>query len=117
MWTSHDPRLLEAIAGSGVTIECSLSCNVVLGAVASYEEHPIRRFLEAGIAVALCVDNPVQFCTTIGREYALAYALGFTLAGLLDFTRNAVSASFMPTERKRMLLARLHATSPASTTG
>src|SRR5262249_9517407 len=74
--TAHDPHLLEAVAESGVTVECSLSCNVVLGAVASYGEHPIRRFIEYGIPVALCTDNPVQICTTIGREYAQAHALG-----------------------------------------
>jgi adenosine deaminase len=117
VYAAHDPRLLEAIASSGVTVECSLSCNVVLGAVSSYEDHPLRRFVEAGASVALGTDNPVQFCTTIGREYTLAHALGFTLDELLTFTRNAVSASFMPTERKRALLASLDETPPAQPRG
>lgn len=104
VYVASDPYLLDAVAASGVTVECPLSCNVVLGAVASYAEHPIRRFTERGIPVALCTDNPVQICTTIGREYALAHALGFTPADLLAFTTNAVRASFLPTDRKQHLL-------------
>lgn len=104
VYAASDPYLLDAVAASGVTVECSLSCNVVLGAVASYATHPIRRFIERGIPVALCTDNPVQVCTTIGREYALAHALGFTPTDLLAFTANAVRASFLPPDRKRHLL-------------
>lgn len=109
VYGASDPRLLELIARGGVTVECCLSSNVVLGAVPSYEEHPIRRFTELGIPVALCTDDPVQLCTTIGREYALAGALGVSPAQLLDFTLNAVRASFAPTARKVVLLAELQA--------
>jgi adenosine deaminase len=107
VYAARDPRLLDLLAHSGVTVECSLSCNVVLGAVPSYEEHPIRRFVERGIPVALCSDIPVQIATTIGREYAIAHALGFTPAELLRFTVNAVQASFTTPERKSALMARL----------
>ncbi|MGE5333735.1 MAG: hypothetical protein ACM3N4_03470 [Nitrososphaerota archaeon] len=104
VYAARDPRLLDAVAASGVTVECSLSCNVVLGAVASYAAHPIRQFMARGIPVALCTDNPVQVSTTIGREYALARALGFTPDNLLAFTMNAIRASFAPPEHKQRLL-------------
>ncbi len=107
VYAAFDPRLLDRLAASGVTVECSLSCNVVLGAVASYEEHPIRRFLEQGIPVTLNTDDPVRVCTTIGREYAIAAALGFTPAELLACTRNAVQASFTTADRRDALLAEL----------
>jgi adenosine deaminase len=95
------------VAASGVTVECCLSCNVVMGAVPSYEEHPIRRFIRHGISVALCTDDPVQVCTTIGREYALAHMLGLSAAELLDITRTAIQASFAPEERRAVLLSEL----------
>lgn len=107
IYAASDPRLLDLVAESGATVECSLSCNVLLGAVPSYEEHPISQFVEQGIPVAVCTDNPVQMCTTIGREYALAHALGFSAAELLDFTTNAVRASFTSAERKQEVLTRL----------
>jgi adenosine deaminase len=107
VYAARDPRLLDLLADSGVTVECALSCNVVLGAVPSYEEHPIHQFVEHGIPVALCADVPVQIATTIGREYALAHALGFSSADLVGFTNNAVHASFTPPARKTALLAEL----------
>ncbi|PWT72841.1 MAG: hypothetical protein C5B60_08975 [Chloroflexi bacterium] len=109
VYAARDPRLLDLLAESGVTVECSLSCNVVLGAVSSYEEHPIHQFVQRGISVALCSDIPVQIATSIGREYALAHAIGFSSADLLGFTGNAVRASFAPPQRKAGLLATLDA--------
>jgi adenosine deaminase len=107
VYAGRDPRLLDLLADRGVTVECSLSCNVVLGAVPSYEEHPLHRFVERGIPVALCSDVPVQVATTIGREYQVAHALGFSPAELAAFTANAIRASFAPPERKTRLLAEL----------
>lgn len=101
-----DPRLLDRIAERGVTIECPLSCNVLLGAVESYEGHPIRRFVERGIPVTICTDDPVKAGTTIGREYAIASALGFSGAELRACTQAAVAASFCD-DRTRGRLLRL----------
>lgn len=103
----YHPELLDMVARTGVTIECSLTCNVILGAAPSYEEHPIRRFVEAGIPVALCTDDPVQMSTTIGREYAIAHALGFSPSDLIAFTRNAISAAFIAPAMRTSLLAQL----------
>jgi adenosine deaminase len=99
-----DPYLLDRIADRGVTIECALTSNVVLGAVDSYEQHPIHRFVERGIPVAICTDDPVRACTTIGREYAIAAKLEVSSAQLLECTRAAIRASFCsPEERDRLL--------------
>lgn len=107
VYAASDPRLLDMVAQKGVTVECSLSCNVVLGAARSYEEHPIRQFVAHGIPVALGTDNPVQMATTIGREYAAANALGFSEAQLLGFTGNAIRAAFTTPARRQELLAEL----------
>jgi adenosine deaminase len=109
VYAAQDERLLEALARSGLTVECNLSCNVILGAVPSYEEHPIRQFLAYGIPVTLNTDDPVRVWTTIGREYAIAAALGFSPAELLSFTRNAVNAAFVAPGRRAALLQELAA--------
>ncbi|MHB8645130.1 MAG: amidohydrolase family protein [Thermomicrobiales bacterium] len=104
VYAARDPRLLDEIARRGITVECSLTCNVLLGATASYETHPIRRFMAHGIPVTLNTDDPVRVGTTIGREYAIAAALGFSRAELLACTRNAIQASFTTAERRIALL-------------
>ena len=107
VYAASDDRLLDALALSGSTVECSVTCNVILGAVPSYEAHPIKRFVEHGIPVTLSTDLPVHVCTTIGKEYAIAHRLGFSTDDLLGFTRNAVKASFTTVERRDVLLAGL----------
>jgi adenosine deaminase len=104
---ASDPRLLERLARSGVTVECCLTSNVVLGAVESYEEHPVRRFVDHGVRVTLSTDNPVRFGTTIAHEYAIAATLGFTPAELHHFTRCGVEASFTSADRRMALLTDL----------
>ena len=116
VYAARDPRLLDAVAASGVTVECSLGSNVVLGAAPSYAEHPIRRFMERGVPVALCTDDPVQLGTTIGREYALAHALGFTPDELLGVTANAIRAAFLTPERRSALLDRTRGSGSRSST-
>jgi adenosine deaminase len=107
VYATATPALLDAVVRSGVTVECSLSCNVILGAAPSFEEHPIGRLAQAGVPVTLNTDNPVRVATTIGREYAIASALGFSHCELAGFTRNAVRASFTSEPRRRTLLAAL----------
>ncbi len=107
VYARDDPRVLEKMQRQEVTIECCLSCNVVLGAVPSLEQHPIRFFADHGIPVVLGTDNPVQICTTIAREYAMARGLGFTPAELLEITRSGIRAAFTSHERREHLLAEI----------
>jgi adenosine deaminase len=104
-----EPGLLEQLARSGVTVECNLSCIVVLGAVGSYADHPIRQLMAHNIPVTLNTDDPMRVWTTIGREYAIGAALGFAPADLLAFTRNAIQAAFVPPARRAALLQELDA--------
>lgn len=107
VYAAQDLKLLDLLARSGVTVDLSLTCNVVLGAVRSYEDHPIRRFVERGIPITLNTDLPVHVATTIGQEYAIAAALGFSTSELLELTRDAVRASFTSPERRAALLHEL----------
>ena len=98
------PNLVRELAGSGVMVESCLTCNIVLGSASSYEEHPARALFEAGVHVCFNTDDPVRVCTTIGREYAIAHRLGFSLTELAAISRRAIQASFTSPERKTELL-------------
>ena len=107
MHAAASPELLKRVADAGVTVECCLTSNQVLGAVPGLEAHPIRLFAEAGVPVTVNTDDPVRLCTTISREYEKAEALGFGPDDLLSFTRNAITASFTPEKRRAELLCAL----------
>ena len=104
---AFDTALLDELGEAGVTVECCLTSNVVLGAVPSLKDHPIGTFVDAGIPVTLSSDDPVSLHTTIGREYDLAAGLGFDASDLLAFTRNGIASSFTSAERKTALLSRV----------
>ncbi len=104
-YAAHDSTLLSEMAEARVTVECCLTSNVVLGAVPSLEEHPIRTFVDAGVPVTISSDDPVCLDTTIGGEYHLATRFGCDASDLLKFTRNGIESSFTSEERKANLLA------------
>ena len=96
---ASDPRLLDHLARSGAAVECSLTSNVVLGAVPSYEAHPIRRFVDYGIPVTLYTTSrstsaPPSGGSTPSPPPSASHRPNSCPA----ITRNAVRASFAPTE-------------------
>jgi len=68
----QDPELIKRLARDGVYLEVCLSSNLQTGAIASLADHPLPRFLDAGVKVALCTDNPTVSSTSLSREYLLA---------------------------------------------
>src|SRR5437762_5866946 len=65
---ASDPELMRRLARDGIAVECCLSSNYHTGAIRRGDPHPIQRFLEAGVRVAISCDN-----TTVPRP-ALAPA-------------------------------------------
>lgn len=70
----HDPVLLKRLAKDRILVECCLTSNRQTGAVKRGERHPIHRFLEAGVPVAICTDNATVSRTDQLRESALVAA-------------------------------------------
>jgi adenosine deaminase len=105
---------MDTVRGAGVTIECCVSCNVLLGVVPTFEDHPIRAFAEYGIPGTLNSDDPIHVRTTIGREYEIAAEFfDFSEPELLQVARNAIHASFTSPARRAALLDELDQVSPA----
>ncbi|MEV3934421.1 hypothetical protein AB0K52_00360 [Glycomyces sp. NPDC049804] len=102
-----DPELLKLLVDQSVTLECALTCNEYFGVLPELEEHPLLRLVEAGVAVTLATDNPIQLGTTIEQEYIAAAELGLSLDQLTGFTRNAIEAAFTSDERKATMLGYL----------
>jgi adenosine deaminase len=55
--SAEDPRLLERLASSGVTLEVAITSNVQTGAARSRAQHQLATLVAAGVRVALCTGN------------------------------------------------------------
>jgi len=91
--SAEDPRLLEHLAASGVTLEVAITSNVQTGAARSRSKHPLAALAAAGVRVALCTDNPTVSDTRLTREYEIARDL-VDAAALDNIRRNALAARF-----------------------
>ena len=104
----EDPVLVSELAARGVVLACCPTSNVVLGVYRSYEEHPLRSLIDAGVRLTLGSDDPPYFGATIGGEYELAAArMGLGEAELRQITSTAIDAAFCDEGLKDTLRARL----------
>ena len=87
--------LLDRIKQEGVLVEVCPTSNLQTGAVDKMENHPIKRFLKAGIPVALCSDNMTVSATDVPKEWEkVKAAFGFSDALFSKLTQNARSYAF-----------------------
>ena len=94
----EDPRLVEHLRDRAIPLEVCITSNVRTGAVASLEEHPVRKLFDAGVPVILNTDDPALFECTLESEYALAAReFGFTERELAEIAENAVRYGFSGT--------------------
>jgi len=101
----EDPALVDYLGEHRIGLEISMTSNVHIGAVDSYEQHPARLILEQGLLANLNTDDPAISGIDLQHEYEVAAPR----AGLIpQMTRqaqaNALEMAFLPEEEKRTLL-------------
>jgi adenosine deaminase len=97
----EDPRLLGRLVASKVGLEmCPLS-NVRTGVVRAIEDHPVRRYFDAGALVTVSTDDPKMFGNSLADEYeALERVHHFTHDEIRTVILNGIRASWLPDDRK-----------------
>jgi adenosine deaminase len=101
----EDPALVQRLVDERVPLTvCPLS-NVRLRVVPSLADHPLRRMLDAGLAVSVHSDDPAYFGGYVGANYAeTAAALCLDDAQVVQLAANSFHAAFLPAaERQRHL--------------
>jgi adenosine deaminase len=97
-----DPAILDFAAESGVCFEVCPTSNWLTSAVPSVAEHPIRRMIDAGVAVSINTDDPGIFDIDLCEEYRrLSDLQGFTEADFEHSNDIAAAHSFLPLEEKQ----------------
>ena len=90
-----DPNVLDLVLERGVTIEACLTSNMHVGAIERVEDHPLPRWLEAGVKACVCTDNTLLSAVDSHEELRRASAIPGMSAQLLDqVVRNGHAAAF-----------------------
>ena len=96
---------MDYLAEHGIGVETSMTSNVQTSAVPSYAEHPIKRFLQAGICDTLNTDDPGISAVTIGYEYNYAAVeAGLTEEDIFQAQKNALEVAFLSHSEKEALM-------------
>src|SRR5712692_3028855 len=92
-----DVELMRRLARDNIVVECCLSSNYDSGAVRRGEPHPIHKFPEAGVPVAMCCDNTTVARTDQVRE-TLRLAKQIGLDAVREIHRIAAAHTFIRPE-------------------
>jgi adenosine deaminase len=73
-------------------------------------EHPIKRFLAAGVRCTISTDDPMLFGNRLNDEYlALADEAKMDKNTLIKIARNGFEVADLPAEKKRNYFSQLDA--------
>ena len=106
-----DPGVLSMLAARRIPVEVCPTSNVSTGLVASIEQHPLPRFLAAGVCVTLNSDDPALFGASLEDELnLLGTVFGLSAETITGICGNGILASFDDGQAKQALLAELRQT-------
>jgi adenosine deaminase len=100
----EDEALLRELRDRQIPLEVCPTSNVVLRNVASFDEHPLLRLIDAGVVVTLNSDDPAMFHSNLMDEYEVARSIfGLPDERLAELARAGVRASFADDTLKQEL--------------
>ncbi|EYD75463.1 Adenosine deaminase [Rubellimicrobium mesophilum DSM 19309] len=107
---AKDPALMERLAEDDIVLEVCPGSNVYLGAVPSWEKHPIETLRGREVKVTVSTDDPPFFGTTMTREWEmLERTFQWNEDDLAALNRVALDAAFCDDATKDRIRKRLEA--------
>jgi len=100
----RDPQVMALLRERQVPLEVCPTSNVATGLLADFRDHPLPKFLEAGLSVTLNSDDPAMFGTSLENEF-LEAASCFHLSRetITALCVNAVNVSFLGRDEQQRL--------------
>ncbi len=106
---ARDPEVMRLLRERGIPLEVCPTSNVATGLLPRFEDHPLPRFLEAGLVVTLNSDDPAMFGTSLEAEFvSAAKAFSLSRSQLIELCENAIRVAFLPENERRRLLENLY---------
>ena len=102
----EDPLVVDLLLERQIGIEANLTSNVQTSTVPTFDAHPLRRMLEAGLLATINTDDPGISGITLKHEYEVAApAAGLTDRQISQAQANALETAFLHPLDKQTLLA------------
>jgi adenosine deaminase len=102
----EDPDLMHYVNDFRVPLEICLTSNVQTRGVASFADHPLRRYYDEGLVVTLNTDNRLMSATTVTDEYWRAHQhLGFAWDELCRMALYGFESAFLHYRERTALVA------------
>lgn len=106
----EDPDLLQYVVDHQVPLEVCPTSNVQTHVVPSYEAHPIRQYVDAGVAVTVNTDNRLFSRTSVTEELWRAHTrCGIGAAALREVVLNGFRHAFLHWEEKQAMVKSVEA--------
>ncbi|NBC18208.1 MAG: adenosine deaminase [Bacteroidetes bacterium] len=113
----QDPELMAYFADHQIPLEICPTSNVQTHVVESYDEHPLPRYVEAGIPVTVNTDNRLFSRTSVTEELWRVYThCGIDANQLREIALNGFRYAFLSWEDKQALLREVTETFPMAPT-
>lgn len=74
----EDPALVRELLDRGTVLDVCPTANVCVGAVPSYDQHPLPEMVAAGLRCSLSTDDPAMFGIDLSSEYGEAASRGLS---------------------------------------
>jgi len=104
----RDPNVMALLRDRRIPLEVCPTSNVATGLVARFADHPLPRYLEAGLVVTLNSDDPAMFGTSLQEEFVRATrAFSLSREQIIHLCENAIRHSFLSEEEKAPLFREL----------
>ena len=102
----EDPLVVDLLLERQIGIEANLTSNLQTSTVPTFDPHPLRRMLEAGLLATINTDDPGISGITLKHEYEVAApAAGLTDRQISQAQANALETAFLHPLDKQTLLA------------
>lgn len=97
----QNSKVLELVRNQRIPLEVCPISNYLTQSFKTYEEHPIRKLMDAGVLVTINSDDPGVFATTLSDDYEVLHRVHkFTRADFARCNQIAFEASFIPQHEK-----------------
>ncbi|MEZ4703319.1 MAG: adenosine deaminase [Rhodothermales bacterium] len=101
----QDPELMQYVVDHQVPLEICPTSNVQTHVVPGYAEHPLRRYVDAGIPITINTDNRLFSRTTVTDELWRVYRhSGVTVEQLREIALNGFRYSFLHWHERQDLI-------------